>query len=284
MSKWALGFLLLCCSISPSCGEIRTFTELWQNAAYYETNLENKNFASLLGRFEGKLGIYLFDTPLQLYGVYYGVASQSSDYWDNSLFAGAGVRFKPFEGFEGLGWQTDWLRDLKIFYEQLNSSYLKGGASAEADKLAKTDQRAGFDLWHEWNLDKPDENLPWGEMWANLAYRETNFGWEDFKNYVFYFQPKLGRHLGRGLEAYLRADLVASGKSGPSYYFLNTADYGVGLRLEPWRNDPAASDWLKKFKLFAEVLGVSYLKDKPTDAQKRVERDVRFGIDFSYGR
>ena len=284
MQKWLLGGLIFLCITGPGFGEIKTFCELWQNAAYYDTNLESKNFASLLGRFEGKIGIYLLDTPLQLYGVYYGTASQSSDYWDNSLYSGAGVHLKPFESFESSSWQTQWIRDVKIFYEQLTASYLLGGASAEAAKLAKTDQRIGFDLWHEWNLDKPDENLPWGELWANLSYRDTNFGWEDFKNYIFYFQPKLGRHLGRGLAAYLRADLVASGKSGASYSFLNAADYGAGLRLEPWRSSEGTSDFLKNLKLFAEVLGVSYLKDSPADPAKNVTRDIRFGIDFSYGR
>lgn len=284
MQKWFLGFIIFCFLISPSFSELRTFTELWQNAAYYETNLEKNNFASVLGRYEGKLGVYLLDTPLQIYGVYYGTASQSEDYWDNSLYAGVGVRFKPFEQYQSSGWTDEWIRDLKIFYENLGSSYLKGSASAEAAKLARTDQRAGFDLWHEWNLDKPDQTLPWGELWANLSYRDTNFGWEDFKSYVLYLQPKIGRHLGRGLEAYLRADIVASGKSGASYSYLNAADYGLGLRLEPWRNSADANEWLKKFKFFAEVLGVSYLKDKPANPDLNVSRDIRFGIDFSYGR
>jgi hypothetical protein len=36
--------------------------------------------------------------------------------------------------------------------------------------------------------------------------------------------------------------------------------------------------------MFAEVLGVSYLKDEPTDLNNKVDSDVRFGIEFSYGR
>jgi|GEM_PF-707141 len=263
-----------------------TFAELWNNAAYYETNLERKNFSSLLGRFEGKLGVNLFNLPLQLYGAYYGMASQSEDYWDNSLFYGVGIRFYPFENFQGTSWANEWIRALKVFAEKLTSSYLKGAASAEASNLWKTDTRYGLDLWYEWNLDHPDENLPWGELWANLSYRTTNFGWEPegFKSYVIYFQPKIGRHLGKGVEVYLRSDLVASGKSGPDYYFLNNLDYGVGIRFEPWRESHSSDSILKKFKMFAEVLGVSYLKDKPSDANKIVSSDVRFGIDFSYGR
>lgn len=272
-------------SISSVFAEVRGFTELWNNFAYYDTNLEKKGFSSILGRYEGKIGLYLFDTPYQLYGAYYGAASQSEPYYDNSLFYGVGLRFKPFEGYKGSGWQNEWIRDVKFFAEGLNSSYLKDAASAEANKLSKTDLRLGFDLWHEWNLDKPDETQLWAELWSNLSYRTTNFGFEkEFNNYIFYFQPKIGRHLGKGTEVYLRADAVYSGKSGASYSFLNNADYGVGIRFEPWRGMASANELLQKFKMFFEALGVSYLKDKPADPSQVVNSDIRFGIDFSYGR
>jgi hypothetical protein len=288
MKKWlltgAIGGLLLSWQLwlpSTALAQPRTFTELWNNFAFYDTNLERRGFSSSLARFEGKFGISLFNSPLQIYGAYYGISSQTADYFNNSLFAGGGVRFKPFGSFKGTGWQNEWLSGVKLFAESLSSSYFKGSASAEAANLAKTDRRYGFDLWHEWNLDKANENLPWGELWANLSYRETNFGWEPFNEYVFYFQPKIGKHLGRGVEPYLRAGVVVSGKQGPSYYFLNVADYGVGIRFEPWRKSEDPNELLRKFKMFVEVLGSAYLKDKPAGA---VNSDVRLGIDFSYGR
>ena len=286
MARWLAGFFFFLLVTAAATAEVRTFVELWNNFGYYDTNVERKGFSSLLGRFEGKLGIYAFDTPLQLYGVYYGATSQSSDYWDNSLFSGAGLRLKPFQGFESSGWQNEWIPNVKIFAENLSASYFKGGSSAEADGLATKDTRYGIDLWQEWNLDSPDESLPWGELWTNLSYRDTNFVWrgEEFKTYVFNFQPKFGKHFGRGIEAYLRADAVMSPKSGPSYSFLNVADYGVGIRFEPWRKTDIDNDFLKKFKMFIEVLGISYLKDKPADPTKNVASDVRFGVDFSYGR
>jgi len=283
MKKWLIGLLTIVAAAGCLHAELRPFSELWNNLGYFDTNLEKKSFSSLLGRFEGKAGLYLFDSPFQVYGVYYGATSQSGDYWDNSLYSGIGLRVKPFAGYTGDSWQNEWPRDLKIFYEILSASYLKDGASATAAGLRTSDNRYGFDLWHEWNLDNPDESLPWGELWANLSSRRTNFGWEDFNDYVLYFQPKLGKHLGRGIEVYLRGDLTTSGKGGPSYYFLNVADYGAGVRFEPWRR-MEANDFLKKFKMFVEVLGVSYLKDKPAAASKTVSSDVRFGIEFSYGR
>jgi len=250
-----------------------TFAELWNNLAYYDTNIERRGFASLLGRFEGKIGINLFDSPFQVYGAYYGTSSQSSDYWDNAIYSGVGARFKPFEGYQG------WIRDVKIFAESLSSSFLKDAASGEANR--RTDNRYGLDLWHEWNLDNPDKSIPWGELWANLSFRSTNFSWTDFNDYILYFQPKIGRHLGRGIEPYLKADLTMSNKAD---YWLNVVDYGAGIRFEPWRETADNDSLLKKFKMFAEALSVSYLKDKPTDPNKTVSSDVRFGIDFSYGR
>lgn len=270
-------FLLLC---RFSFAEIKSFTEVWNNFAYYDTNIERKGFSSLLGRYEGKFGIYLFETPFQVYGAYYGVSSQDPHHWNNVIYAGGGLRFKPFQAYEGRGWFDDWVKDLKVFTEGLYSFYLRDIASGEANR--RTDLRVGFDLWHEWNLDKPDESLPWGEVWSNLSYRTTNFSWTDFNNYLFYWQPKLGWHLGRGAGVYLRADLTYSGND--SYYWLNVLDYGAGLRFAPWRNDDSIHPLFRKFQLFVEALAVSYLKNKPTNSDNEVSSDVRFGFDFSYGR
>jgi len=260
------------------------FIEMWNNAAYYGTNLEKPRFASALVRSEGKAGLNFFNYPIQFYGVYYGVASQSDDYWDNSLFSGAGVRILPFSGLAASGWLADIFRAMKFYSENLNASYLKDNASAEAAGLAKTDRRSGVEIYQEWNLDNANYNSPWTELWFNYSSRTTNFGWEDFNSYVMYLQTKFGRHLGDGIEVYLRGDITSSGKDTPSYYFINVADYGVGVRFEPWRNTGTADDLMRKFKMFAEVLGVSYLRNKPADQTKVVDSDVRFGVEFSYGR
>lgn len=156
---------------------------------------------------------------------------------------------------------------------------MKNAVSGEANR--RTDTRYGFDLWHEWNLDNPDPDNFWGELWANLSYRSTNFSWTDFNGYIFYFQPKIGRHLGRGIEPYVRADITSSDKAD---YWLNVLDYGAGIRFEPWRQTADKDSLLKKFKMFAEILSVSYLRGKPADSNKTVSSDVRFGIDFTYGR
>ena len=188
---------------SQARGEIVPFAELWNNVAYYDTNNERKGFSSILAHLEGKIGVQPLDSvPLQIYGAYYGVLSQSPDYWDNAVYSGPGVRLKPFASYQPTGWQNEWLPDLKVYYETLSATYFKNEAAGNANK--RTDTRYGLDLWHEWNLDEPNFAVPWGELWANLSYRTTNFSWTDFNSYILYFQPKLGHHWGQGLETYLK--------------------------------------------------------------------------------
>lgn len=258
------------------------FIDLWNNAAYYGTNLERQRFSSLLGRYEGKVGFNFFHYPLQLYGVYYGASSQTSNYWNNYIFSGSGVRLSPFRDYQGTSWANEWLKGVKLYAENLSANYLKDAASAES--LAKEDRRYGLEIWYAWNQDQVDTRVPWGELWLKWEYRETNFGWETFKDYVLYVQPKFGVHMAEGIEAYLRADMTSSGKEGPDYSFLNIADYGVGLRFVPLRSVGKSTDFFRNFKMFAEILGVSYLKDEPTNPANKVSSDVRFGVEFSYGR
>ena len=271
-----IGFALLLAGLAAA--EVKPFAELYNDIAYYDTNVERKGFASLLGRFEGKLGVTLIDT-VQLYGAYYATLSQAPNYWDNSLYYGPGLRCRPFNSFPKSNWQNEWVPDVKLFVESLSSTYFKDSVSGEANK--RTDLRAGFDLWHEWNLDNPDMNNYWGELWSNLSYRSTNFSWTEFNNYIFYFQPKVGRHLGRGIEAYLVGYAVVSGQND---YWLNNAAYGVGIRFEPWRALMYENVLVRKFKMFAEALAVSYFKGRPADPLKDVSSDMRIGIDFSSGR
>lgn len=259
-----------------------TFTELWNGAAFYGTNLEKNNYSSILGRFEGKVGLNLGQLPAQVYGVYYGAGSQFEKYWDNYLYAGAGIRLFPFRGYRPTGWYNEWLPNVRVFVESLASTYLKDSVSAES--LAKNDTRYGIEVWHEWNQVSPDITKPWGELWAKGDYRTTNFGWEDFTSYIIYLQPKYGIYLDEAIKTYLRSDITYSHKSGPSYSFLNIADYGVGIRFEPFRGKTQPTELLHKFNMYAEVLGVSYLKDLPAVAGNVVNSDVRFGVDFSYGR
>jgi len=268
----AAGCLLLAL---PARAEVKPFAELWNNIAYYDTNTEKKGFTSVLGRLQGKLGVSPFDFPLQVYGVYYITTSPANDSWDNATYAGVGVRLHPFAGYQPSGGLDAWVPKVKLFLERLTPSYQKGSGPAE------TDTQYGFDLWHEWNLDKADPNESWGELWTNLTVPTNNYAATNFNGYLFYFQPKIGRHLGRGVEPYIKADVIMSNKTD---YWLNVATYGVGIRFEPWRGISDANELVRKFKMFAEVLSVSYLKDSPTDPNKSVGSDARLGVDFSFGR
>ena len=94
----------------------------------------------------------------------------------------------------------------------------------------------------------------------------------------------MGFYLSELIKPYLCLNVTASPREGASYSFLNVADYGVGVRFEPFRHLGNKQDIFHKFMMFAEVVGVSYLKDKPTEVNKQVSKDVRFGAEFSYGR
>jgi len=257
------------------------FVETWNRIGYYDTNLERKRFAKMVGRSETKLGFNILQFPVQAYGVYYGVVSQDAAYWNNSLFSGGGIRFIPFRDFKGTHWVNEWLKGTRFYYETLSSSYMVNGDQAQAAGLYTTDVRNGIEVYHEWNLDNPDETKPWAEMWGNLSYRSTNFtSWETGSR-VLYLQPKFGIHLGGGIGVYLLADVISSTDDS---YWLNTTDYGVGIRFEPWRQTGAPNDLFRKFKMFLEAVGLSYTKDRPTDPNNDVTSDVRFGVEFTYGR
>ena len=260
------------------------FVETWNITSYYDTNLAERRFAKIIGRSESKFGGNISTFPLQVYGVYYGVLSQDENYWNNLVYYGGGTRIFPFRDFEPTNWANEWLPNMRFFAEYLRPLYFSDKETATAANLLTSDRRYGLEIWHEWNLDEPDGTKPWAELWTNLSYRTTNFGDAEFNDYILYFQPKLGVHLGGGLEGYLRSDVVYSGKEEADFYFLNMAATGVGIRFHPWRYKEHEEGLLKEFRMFAEVLSVSYLKDEPANSANQVSQDVRFGVEFSYGR
>ena len=155
MKKAFLAGLLFAALLGPAFGETRPFAELWNNFAYYETNLERPGFASVLGHYEGKVGLWVLDTPLQVYGAYYGTTAQTGDYFDNSLNTGVGLRAKPFEGsLPGAHWTVEWVRDLKFFAESLSAGYTKGKASAvnRRNGSRKASTRSNTGRWHSLRL------------------------------------------------------------------------------------------------------------------------------------
>lgn len=257
------------------------FIETWNRIGYYDTNLERQRFAKMVGRSETKLGFNILQFPLQAYGVYYGVVSQDAAYWNNALFSGGGIRIIPLRDYQGDHWINQWVKGVRIYYETLSSSYMVNGDQAQSAGLKTTDVRNGVEVYHEWNLDNADETQPWAEVWGNLSYRSTNFtSWETGSR-VLYLQPKFGIHLGGGIGVYLLSDIISSTDNS---YWLNTTDYGIGIRFEPWRKTGAPNDLFRKFKMFLEAVAVTYTKDRPTDPNNEVNADVRFGVEFTYGR
>lgn len=276
--------LLLCFLFSARAQAFDSWAEVWIKTAQYSTNLERTDFGAVLGRFEGKYGIHglslLGRTTIDPYLAYNAVLSADKNYWNNCTYYGIGLRLAPFASYEPRRPGEEWVNNIKIFAEVLKAGYFNDADSAKYNFTY--DNRIGMDLWHEWNqaefvpvYKSADHSRPWGELWTNLSYRDTNFNSDYFRTMIFYFQPKIGLYYKNlGLEPYLKFDLVVSGKSD---YWLNNLAWGGGIRYRPWDQGP-----LCKLKVFAEALSSSYLRDVPTDPTKRVSNDFRVGIEYSY--
>ncbi len=285
---------------SPSFGAefLQPWADIWANVAQYETNGERMDFKSYVGRLDARIGVYALplygDTWLKPYVPYLGVMSNDEAFWNNNGAMGFGARFKPFKRYEASGWNDEWIRDLRIFAELLSISYYSQADIPEGEGRPTTDSRVGLDLWHEWNQFNPDNptlmpnpSVPWAELWSNLSFRTTDFQEEEFSDYIFYYQQKIGVQsdvgdTGVSLEPYLRFDLTMSGKD---YDWLNHFDYGAGLRVRPFKSGNFFGSnlpWLSKLKVFAEIMAISWTKGK--DLDERPDNDFRFGIDFTFGR
>lgn len=266
------------------------WADIWGNGAYYTTNGEDKNFRGVLLRSEGRFGIQLGTGTTALpYIVYYGVSGQDPNYWNNNLAYGVGVRAVPFSSAETKSWAFEWVRDIKIYGEILSLSFLKGDEIAKANKVKTDDFRYGIDIWHEWNLNNIDRKYFWAEMWGRIDYRNTNFvdptnkyadgtSMDKFQTYVGSMQLKIGRHLMGGVRPYIAGYYTTSGSKA---VWLNSLYYGLGLRMEPFRDQEDAPVLLRKFKMFVEALKITWLGDKDPS---RPTSDFKFGVEFTYGR
>jgi hypothetical protein len=283
--KSALAILVLLVLTAGACfAEITPWADTWSNAVYYKTNGERNNYNSFNLRSEGKFGIKLpvgSDITLNPYVAYYGVyAINDPNYWNNQLAYGVGARVYPFLSYQGTTWANEWIPDVKFFAETLKLAFLKDETTAVADGVKTSDTRYGADLWHEWNLKDINMALPWNELWANLSHRSTDFSkFSKFDTFILTLQNKFGVHMGGGVRPYLATYLTYTADRSEPWY--NSFYYGVGGRVEPFREQKDSPELLRKFKMFVEVLGIAWLKDvDPT----RPNNDFRFGIDFTYGR
>ncbi|HTY13759.1 MAG TPA: hypothetical protein VMD02_06190 [Candidatus Omnitrophota bacterium] len=284
-----VSIIIMLAAGAAAFADITPWADIWTNAGYHSTNGERNNFNSYLLRSEGKFGVQLNaagpNMAIEPYLAYYGVISQDPHYWNNNVALGAGVRMLPFFSYESSSWANEWLKDVKLFVETVNLTILNDQVSADHDQLKYTDSRWGLDLWHEWNLNKDiDTGMPWDEMWLNLSYRQTdfmalanNFPGDQFNTYLLYLQNKFGMHLSGGIRPYLVTYLTTAGVSKS---WLNSLYYGVGLRMEPFRDQKDPPEILRKFKMFVEVLNIAWLKEN----EGRPGTDLYFGVDLTFGR
>jgi hypothetical protein len=275
-------FSLLLSGVAWSYEFLEPFGYVWVNGSHNKTNLERDDFDSDIIRAEAKIGVSVLplwaNATLQPYFAYYGVTSTDKSSWNNNNVYGFGVQVMPLLGYNDLGW----VQDLKIFFESLAVEWTNEDDSNPIDNPEynnKEDLRYGIDIWHEWNQPGADKvenrSLLFGELWASLTYRTTNFGYDDFNDWLFYFQPTVGMYSIKpfnsvSLEPYFKA------------YMVNNIAYGGGIRIRPFgSNKLLGSDFsvLRKLKFFIEVLAVSYLKEAGP-----VDHELRVGFDLNIGR
>lgn len=294
MKKVILSLMIVVVLASPvaAAGLFSPWVDMWDQGAYYGTNFENNSFSTYLVRSDNKIGINLLplygDTYLMPYYACEIAYSQDSNYWNNYLNSGIGIQIKPFAR---VSVNPSPINELKVFYESLTVSYLKDETTIAALGRPNQDVLYGLDLYYEWNqprykgYDQYTFGKPWSEVWANLAFHQTNFYQSDFNSYILRLEPKWGLYLWGNaknpprLEPYLASYLTMSGRN---YTWLNRVAYGLGFRVQPFRYiDKDVMPWMFKFKMFFEVLGLSYLKEQPAT---NVSSDIRLGIDFTIGR
>ncbi|MFC1495982.1 hypothetical protein ACFL52_01045 [Candidatus Margulisiibacteriota bacterium] len=243
--------------------------DTWNKAAYYTTNAEKTGFNAFLARSDIRAGVDLTDELPDIpsfspYVVYLLTASQDQNYWNNISATGFGVRLLPFEAYEASNWSDEWIKDVKVFAEVLEASFFKDEATATTNQVLTSDQRIGFDLYHEWNQADPDLKAIWAEVWSNLSYRSSNFYQGGFKTYLLAHEQKTGIYLNdAGVKPYLRTNLNLSGRPEA---WLNNLVVGPGIQLEPFSN----------FNLHLEVLSLIWYKEKDS----RPSTDVRFGAEY----
>lgn len=278
-------FLMVLAPLVLAQSPFEVWADIWGNGAYYSTNYESKTFNNPLLRGEGRVGVYLFplwgEAYLKPYLVGISVMSKDTAYWNNNTATGVGLRIHPLMGFKF----NRALEEIKLFYETLNEP------KAASVGQPTQDVRYGLDFYHEINQPRfydADKSVNpgeiWSEIWANLSMRSTNLYEQNFNAYVLMLETKTGIYSTDGKEfagpePYIKFDIT---KSSKNYYWLNRMLYGVGVRVEPFRFQKGfPPEGLYKIKVFLEYAVVAYLDQKPaTD----IPGNLRFGIDFTYGR
>lgn len=208
--------------------------------------------------------------------------------WENTLVNGIGIEYRPWVDNARLEEGSfAWVTSLRAYAEYLSLIYLRDKSSSPDH-----DFRIGIDLWRERGLEKLNErpdgsyefSPQWSEVYANLAYQDTNFYESAYDNLVFCIQARSGvrwPYITRdvSLMPYILVEVDASGHP---YFWQNRAILGVGARIMPFQH--SNSDYLNKTKIYVEYIRImDYLKDEPTPGTIP-EDDFRIGASFSLNR
>ena len=294
---------------------------IWQSfgeTSYRKTNLENKNFNSMVGYWSNRLVFKGIRFPLNTIDPYVEntttIEAVGAEYKSRTDFF-AGLEWRPFArnpwlfNYRPFGDIPilEWIRNYRFYIMYGDRKNIKG----EITNAAAHELVWGVQIFYEWGvelppLDRPDpetfwehvEDIVWGEYFGNYRTEKTNFGSEDdFDAFIFNSSviwgiklpgiplPKNPLNNELMLMPYLRFEHVNN--SDFSFPYQNRYSVSAGVRWMPFRTWKwKENEWLSKTKLFLEwyAIGKTQHFKQDGEAPHAVRTDLRVGLNFSSRR
>lgn len=293
---------------------------VWQSfgeSTWRNTNLSNLDFNEQVGFWTNRLVIKGIRAPLNTIDFFVeatgAMESDGIDFKDNlKLFAGAEWRPFAYNPFfvNYRPWSIpilEWVRNYRFYVQYGDRKPLKDEIEGSADH----DLIWGVQIFYEWGIDlsPASESVPetipdylreyiWGEYFGNYRHEATNFGPEDdYDGVLLESSMILGFRLPGiplpenpinnelVLMPYMRFTHVNSTEF--SFPFQNQYYVSTGVRWMPFRTYKyKESEWLSKFKIFGEYVGVGKVQHAKQDGEApfAIREDWRAGFNFSVRR
>lgn len=262
--------------------------------SHRNTNLYHEDYDSIAGWWENRL-IFRYKHvaihPLmqrmlfEPYGKFTLAASEKQFPWENHVVYGFGLENRILDRWKRLNspWLS-WLYRLRLYVEYLEIEYTKDEAE---DWVPDHDFRYGFDLWKEWNIPpEAEDSYLWGELWANVGWRKTNFFESNYETYSsgaltrLGIKPKNSLEIGENFKINVMPYLMLEASySGKDYFWENRLNIGGGIRVMSVVHWQCGKEII--MRIFAENLHTAdhFRGDPDPDTP---DDDFRVGINFSY--
>ena len=292
----------------------------WQSfgeSSWRLTNLADRHYDSQVGFWTNRLIFKGLRFPLNTIDPFIEVTgaleSNSVDY-ASSLVTYGGLEWRPLARNPWLENYRPWGLALLKFIQNYRFVVQYGDRRNLKDEITGSkdhDLIAGVTVFHEWGVDLPSvterkvTTIPdyirvytWGEYFGAYTFQRTNFGSEKkFDAFIFNSSLTLGVTLPSlpvpnnpvisdlTFMPYMRFEHANNTQfSFPyqNYYFV-----AAGMRWMPFRNYRfKENEWLYKFKVFGEFVGVGKVRNWKQDDEVpyAIDYDWRVGVNWSSKR